>query len=64
MDMYKVGMETASAAIHKLNSFQLLAVCYWEEHWKKGKKKAISFYFLQYINLALSSGMVKWMTAS
>lgn len=28
MDLHRVGMETASAAIHKLHSFQLLAVCY------------------------------------
>lgn len=42
MDMYRLGMKTASAAIHKLNSFKLLAVCYLRaapKEKKSGKKK-------------------------
>lgn len=51
MDMYRVGMDSASAAIHKRHSFQLLAVCYWEEHWKRERKRLFIFYFLKDINL-------------
>lgn len=39
MDKYRVGMKTASAAIYKLNSFELLAVSYLRAAPKEEKKK-------------------------
>jgi len=66
MDMYRLGMKTASAAIHKLNSFKLLAVCYLRaapKEKKSGKKKKGKKLFLE-ISLALSSGMAKQMIGS
>lgn len=67
MDTYGVGMKAASAAIHKLNSFELLAVSYLraapkEEKKKLGKKKRKKA-FLE-ICLALSSGTARQMTGS
>jgi len=50
MDMYRLGMKTASAAIHKLNSFKLLAVCYLRaapKEKKSGKKKKGKKLFLR-----------------
>lgn len=48
MDTYGVGMKAASAAIHKLNSFELLAVSYLraapkeeKKNWGKKKEKSI-----------------------
>lgn len=64
MDIYRVGMTTAAAAIRKLSSFKLLAVCYPRGALEKGTEKYSFFLFLKDICLALLSDMAKRMTGS